>query len=314
MSATNGAGANLDILRLGVVVHPTRDVDKPMGKIRHWAETRDVEIGQIAFGDTGRKVADEVDPDDQDLIVAIGGDGTTLHAIRSGAHRERPVLGVACGSLGALAIVPADHIGEALNRFAKGDWVRKGIPALSIKIDGVDHAQAFNDLVLVRHGEGQLRVSAQVDGTLFARFAGDGCIASTPIGSSAYTIAAGGPLLPVGLHAFALTPLPAHGGFRPPLVVHGDSELALEVISGFGGSRIEVDGQARALKARTISIRFQQHAATVVSFPDQHPFLTQLRNRGVISDSPRIIAEDERDAAAEREHVLEIEGERSAKS
>lgn len=309
MSATNGAARNLDIRRLGVVVHPTRNVDEPMGEIRGWAQTRDVEIGQIAFGSAGRKVAEEVDPDEQDLIVAIGGDGTTLHAIRSGAHKERPVLGVACGSLGALAIVPARHIGEALNRFAEGDWVRKQIPALSIKIDGVDEAQAFNDIVLVRHGEGQLRVSAQIDGTLFARFAGDGCIASTPIGSSAYTIAAGGPLLPVGLQAFALTPLPAHGGFRPPLVVHGESELELEVISGFGGSRLEVDGQARELNARTISIRFEQHAATVVSFPDQHPFLTQLRNRGIISDSPRIIAEDEREAEAEREHTLEVERE-----
>ena len=96
------------------------------------------------------------------------------------------------------------------------------------------------------------------------------------------------------------------------------------MIAGFGGSRIEVDGQARELKARTISIRFQQHAATVVTFRDQHPFLTQLRNRGIISDSPRIMAEDEREAEAEREHTLEAqaqrahrleaEGERAAKS
>ncbi len=295
MSLTNGGGPHGEIRRLGVVVHPTRDVDEPMTEIQDWARSRDVEVGQIAFGSGGRKVAEAVDPDDQDLILAIGGDGTTLHAIRSGAHRERPVLGVACGSLGALTSVPAHDVGEALDRFANGDWVEKRLPALSIQVDGVDEATAFNDFVLVRQGEGQLRVSATVDDTLFARFAGDGCIASTPVGSSAYTIAAGGPLLPLGLQAFALTPLPAHGGFRPPLVVHGESELKLEVFSGFGGSRIEIDGQARELKARTISIRFEEHAATVVTFPGQHPFLTQLRNRGIISDSPRIIADDERE-------------------
>jgi NAD+ kinase len=138
-----------------------------------------------------------------------------------------------------------------------------------------------------------------VDGTLFARFAGDGCIVSTPIGSSAYTIAAGGPLLPVGLPAYVLTTLPAHGGFRPPLILHAESELELEVIAGFGGFRLEIDGQTRRLKARTISVRLQPDAATVVSFPDQRPFLTQLRQRGIISDSPRIIAEDERQRAAE---------------
>ncbi len=299
MTSSNGSGPGGDLRRLGVVVHPTRDVDEPLGEVHEWARNRDVAIGQIAFGTDGRKVAETVDPDDQDLILAIGGDGTTLHAIRTGAPKERPVLGVACGSLGALTTVPAHRVGAALDRFASGDWVEKKLPALSVKIDGVEAATSFNDFVLVRQGEGQLRISAKIDGTLFARFAGDGCIASTPIGSSAYTIAAGGPLLPVGLSAFALTPLPAHGGFRPPLVVDGSSELELEVLSGFGGSRIEVDGQTHELKARTISIRLQPDAATVVGFPDQHPFLTQLRQRGIISDSPRIIADDERDHATE---------------
>lgn len=294
LSATNGAGPESGLRRLGVVVHPTRDVAAPLAEIHDWARDRDVEVGQIAFGRGNRRVAEEVDPADQDLILAIGGDGTTLHAIRSGAERARPVLGIACGSLGALTSVPAQHVGEALDRFASGDWVEKRLPALSIEIDGAEGARAFNDLVLVRQSEGQLRVTAKVDGTLFARFAGDGCIASTPVGSSAYTIAAGGPLLPLGLHAFALTPLPAHGGFRPPLVVHGESELELEITSGFGGSRIEIDGQARELKAANLSVRFEEHAATVVSFRDQHPFLTQLRDRGIISDSPRILADDER--------------------
>jgi NAD+ kinase len=300
MALTNGTGPTLgNLKRVGVVVHPTRNVEKPIGEVLDWARAKDVEVGQIAFGDSGRTVANQVDPDDQDLIVAIGGDGTTLHAIRSGSRRERPVLGVACGSLGALTTVQAHHIGRALDRVARGDWVEKRLPALRIHIDGDPADQAFNDLVLVRRGEGQLRVSAKVDGTLFARFAGDGCIASTPIGSSAYTIAAGGPLLPVGLRAFALTPLPAHGGFRPPLVVHGESELELEVTAGFGGSRLEIDGQIRDLTARTLTIHFEENAATVVGFPDQHAFLTQLRDRGIISDSPRIIADDERERAAE---------------
>jgi NAD+ kinase len=299
MSLTNGAGPTIgDLRRVGVVVHPTRDVDEPIGEVFDWARAREVVVGQIAFGNSGRSVAERVDPDEQDLIIAIGGDGTTLHAIRSGARKERPVLGVACGSLGALTTVPAHHVGHALDRFAKGDWVVKKLPALAIRVDGDAVEQAFNDLVLVRQGEGQLRVSASVDGTLFARFAGDGCIASTPVGSSAYTIAAGGPLLPVGLQAFALTPLPTHGGFRPPLVIHGESELVLEVVSGFGGARLEIDGQVRQLNAKRLSIRFSENAATVVSFTDQHPFLTQLRDRGIISDSPRIIADDERDGAA----------------
>jgi NAD+ kinase len=144
-----------------------------------------------------------------------------------------------------------------------------------------------------------VRISARIDNVLFARFAGDGCIVSTPVGSSAYTLAAGGALLPFGLDAFILTALPAHGGFRPPLVIQEDSELELEVDPGYGGARLEVDGQLRDLPAHLLKIHLRSKAATVVGFDDQPPFLSQLRGRGVITDSPRILAEDARRARAE---------------
>jgi NAD+ kinase len=206
------------------------------------------------------------------------------------------VLGVACGSLGVLTVVPAHDVGRALGRFSTGDWIERHLPALVLKPDGVDHVLAFNDIVAVREGEGQVRISARVDNVLFARFAGDGCIVSTPVGSSAYTMAAGGALLPFGLDAFILTALPAHGGFRPPLVIQEDSELELEVDPGYGGARLEVDGQLRDLPAHLLKIRLRSKAATAVGFDDQPPFLSQLRGRGVITDSPRILAEDARRA------------------
>jgi NAD+ kinase len=280
--------------RVGLVVHPTRDVGEALREIEAWAKEMEVEVGQVPFANEERQVAEEIPPHQCDVLLAIGGDGTTLSAIRSSAAAGVPVLGVACGSLGVLTVVAAREVGRALGRFATGDWIARHLPALVLKPDGADHVLAFNDIVAVREGEGQARISARVDNVLFARFAGDGCIVSTPVGSSAYTIAAGGPLLPPSLDAFCLTPLPAHGGFRPPLVIQSDAELELEVDPGYGGARLEVDGQRHDLPAHLLQIHLRPSAATVVGFDDQVPFLSQLRERGVITDSPRILAEDSR--------------------
>ena len=86
----------------------------------------------------------------------------------------------------------------------------------------------------MRAGIGQLRVTSRVNGVLFTRLAGDGCIVSTPIGSSAYALAAGGPLLAPETDAYVLTPLPTHGGSRLPLVIGAGSRLELELSAGLG--------------------------------------------------------------------------------
>jgi NAD+ kinase len=217
-----------------------------------------------------------------------------LAAMHEAAAAGRPVLGVACGSLGALTSVGAPGIGTALDRWASGDWTPRALPALRASCDGMS-IHAFNDIAIARHGQGQVRATARVDGILFNRFAGDGCVVSTPVGSSGYTIAAGGPLLTPEVEAFVLTPLNAHGGFRASLVVSAGSLLELDVTPGYGGARIEVDGQVREIPLTTVTVGFEPSAVTVVTFDDQEHLLTGLRRRRILTDSPRLMAEDDRD-------------------
>lgn len=279
---------------VGVVIHPAREIDVALGEVRTWAREQGVGLGQIAYGSEGRRVADAVEVERCELVVALGGDGTSLAAIRAAGPHGIPVLGVACGSLGALTGVAAEDTADALRRVSEGDWLPRELPALDVRAEDGTEAIAYNDLVVLRKGEGQVRVAAVVDGELFARFAGDGCIVSTPVGSSAYTMAAGGPLLPPGLQAYAVTALPAHGGSRPPLVVDGGSELTLASSAGFGGARLEIDGQGSELKPDRLTVRMRERAATVVRFADSEPLFSGLRRRGIISDSPRILIEDEK--------------------
>ncbi len=277
--------------RIGVVVHPSRNVEHPLRLLREWTERHGVDIVQAPAAYSQRRVTEEGDPARADLIVSIGGDGTTLAALRTGATVDRPVIGIACGSLGALATVSAPDTTRALDRFSRGEWCPRRFPSLSIACGEGEPLWALNDLAVVRSGGGQVRVTATVDGTLFARFAGDGAVVSTPIGSSGYTISAGGPLLTSELDAFVLTPLPMHGGFCPPAVLGPSSELHLEIKAGYAGARLEIDGQLAEERVRSMTIGLRHNAATMVSFDGDEPLLTGLRRRRIILDSPRMMAE-----------------------
>jgi NAD+ kinase len=287
-------GTMRDMRRIGLVVHPSRNVDAALQVLRAWAAEHDAETVQVQVPGQHQRVAEPGDAADCDLVVAVGGDGTMLAAIHLAAAADRPVLGVACGSLGVLTSVTAEQLTAALDRVARGEWTATSLPALQVDREGGGPLLAFNDLAIVRHGQGQVRAIVKADGVLFTRFAGDGCIVSTPVGSSGYTLAAGGPLLAPGLAAFVMTPLNVHGGSRAPLVLGAQSELELSTRVGYGGARVEVDGQVGDVPMGWLRVRFKPSAATVVTFADQEPLLTGLRRRQILVDSPRIIAEDGR--------------------
>lgn len=279
--------------RVGVIIHPSRNISRPLRKLRGWAGSRGADVVQIPIRPQDPPVADEGDPTDCDLIVSIGGDGTMLAAIRAAVAADRPVLGVSSGSLGVLTSVAPAELPDALDRFRAGAWVPRRLPALDVTCDARSGLFALNDLAVVRDGMGQIRVTTRVDDILFSRLAGDGVIVSTPVGSSAYTLAAGGPLLTPDTEAYLLTPLPTHGGSRHPLVVGAGARLELEVDGGIGGARLEIDGQIATTRPASVTVTFRPAVATLVSFADQEPLFASLRRRRVIVDSPRIVADDE---------------------
>src|SRR5215210_2916446 len=203
--------------RLGLVLHPRRALSTALDAIERWSAEHGVEVVEVAAAGKDRRVAEPGGPADCDMLVALGGDGTTLAALHTGAPAGKPVLGVACGSLGALTAVTADDLVDALDRVGAGDWTPRRLPALAVD-GGGETLNGINDVVLVRQGAGQVAAEVRVDGELFIRFAGDGLVVATPLGSSAYTLAAGGPLVAPHGSGLVLTPLSPHGGCCPPLV------------------------------------------------------------------------------------------------
>ena len=285
--------------RIGLVVHPRRKLDRALATVRDWAEHQGAELIQLDAPGQEQVVAPRGEVGACDLVMALGGDGTTLAALRAAAPLGRPVMGVACGSLGALTTVTAGDLDDALDRVSRGDYEQRTLPALVAEQDGRELC-ALNDLVLVRDGAGQVMFEVQVDGERFIRLAGDGLVVATPLGSTAYTLAAGGPMLTGGATGLVTTPLSPHGGVCPPLVSGADRRVTVLLDSGNGGARVELDGQVRAeLGAREqvrFDVRLEPEFATLVSLGEEESPIAGLRRRRILTDSPRVLARDDREA------------------
>jgi|SRR4051794_2791051 NAD+ kinase len=289
--------------RIGLVVHPRRELDRALATVREWAERRGTELVQADLPGQEQEVAPRGEVGACDLVIALGGDGTTLAALRAAAPVGRPVMGVACGSLGALTTVTADDLEDALDHVARGDYEQRRLPALVAEQDG-EELTALNDLVLVRAAAGQVTFEIQVDGERFIRLAGDGLLAATPLGSSAYTLAAGGPMLAGGNHGLVLTPLAPHGGVCPPLVTGPETRVTVLLNTGNGGARVELDGQVQAVLGQreeiTFELRLDPEFATLVSLGEEESTIAGLRRRRILMDSPRVLAREDREAQSER--------------
>jgi NAD+ kinase len=254
-----------------------------LATIGEWTSARGVEVAEAP-----------ADPDGCDLLVAIGGDGTTLAALHKGAAAGRPVLGIACGSVGALTSVVAEETVAALDAVADGRWTPLTVPGLELTWQDGATDIAINDFVAIRKGASQIQVAVSVDDVVYVKLAGDGVVVATAIGSSAYTMAAGGPVLAPGAEGMAVTPLAPHGGSVPPLVAGPDSELTIAVEPGWGGVRYEIDGQAVEAGSDELSLRLCPGYATLVGLDDAEARLTGLRRRGLVLDSPRVLISEAR--------------------
>lgn len=285
--------------RVGILVHPSRPVLDAVEVVASWAAEHDLELVQIPTAEQP-PVAPPGEVSACDLIVAVGGDGTALKALHVSARTGTPVLGVEYGSLGVLPSVSTDELRVGLDRFAAGDWRPRDLPALVIRAGDARVAAAVNDAVVARGRGTQLLLDVRVDGELYGRLAGDGVILATPMGSSAYSMAAGGSLLPEGTDAFLCTPVAVHGGCVPPLVVAGGGEVTLDIHPRHSGFYLDVDGFPVDTVARQLEVTREQSYATLVAFDHFHTGFPRLRARGLIIDSPRV-------TRGERHATTEIE-------
>ena len=199
-----------------------------------------------------------------DLVLALGGDGTVLGAMRMAAPRGVPVLGANLGRLGYLTEVDGGHLGEALDALARGAFAieeRSTLRAEWEEHPGRRQQVAYNDVVLSREpGRGQAALGLSVDGQLLVRYASDGVIAATPGGSTGYSFAAGGPIVSPQTRAMIVTPDSPHGLFNRAVVLGHEESLGVEVLARSAPVVLEVDGRLMGRLGRGGEVAVTPHA------------------------------------------------------
>ena len=250
MNATTPERETAPPRRVSLVLHPRRDVQVAIEQVTAWAQRTGTELAAVEDGRLPAAVrrcrAEEL-ADGCDIVLALGGDGTMLGGLRLAAPLGVPVLGANLGRLGYLTEVDGAHLPEGLEALSAGAYgVEERFMLCATWDDGGvrrDHV-AFNDVVLSRvPGHGQALLALHVDGQLLVRYASDGVIAATPAGSTAYSYAAGGPIVSPQTRAMIVTPDAPHGLFNRAVVLGDDERLGVEVLPSSAPIAVEVDGQ-----------------------------------------------------------------------
>jgi len=182
-----------------------------------------------------------------DLLLVFGGDGTMLHAAREIAGSKTPILGVNIGSLGFLTAIPSDKLAEALKLVWAGEYTYES--RALIEASGVFHgkklmASALNDIVVTRGAISRLiALDVSVNGELVTRYRCDGLIVSSPTGSTAYSLAAGGAIVLPTADVIMLTPICPHALSNRSVIMPLSATIRIKAINTFPAAFLNADGQ-----------------------------------------------------------------------
>jgi NAD+ kinase len=219
-----------------------------------------------------------------DLLLVFGGDGTMLRAARDIAGSATPLLGINIGGLGFLTAVPSDELSRALNHVWNGEF--KYESRALIEVNGRCHGRpvcemALNDIVVGRGAVSRLiGLDVSVDGELVTHYRCDGLIISSPTGSTAYSLSAGGAVVFPTADVFALTPICPHALSNRSLIFPLASIIRIKATNPVPATILSVDGQVVAeLDANDeVTVRRSRRAVRLMHLADGS-FLETLRRK-----------------------------------
>lgn len=274
----------MDVRAIGICVKPEQpQLEDPVRDLATWLEKRDIEVlldpqaarwntaPVLPHGDLAAKV---------DLMIALGGDGTLLAVARAIGDRPVPILGVNLGTLGYLAETASDDLYVALEQVLEGGYGVETRMRLDVSAarDGeqIGSYLALNDAVISRNALSRMiDLETFADGVQVTTYHGDGLIAATPTGSTAYSLSAGGPLLSPELEAIVLTPISPHTLTQRPLVLPETCQVETFVRETRGGEvRLTVDGQVGCdlLGGDRVRVRRSPHSLRLLVPPGRNRF------------------------------------------
>ncbi len=180
------------------------------------------------FGVAGRKDYLSFGPEEADLLVAVGGDGSVLRAAQTAVRVQKPLLGINIGRLGYLCALPLSALTDSTPDLLNGLTLSRR-SLLRFSLNGQEH-YALNDITVVKSRFGETIELSVHSGATHAHWIGDGIILSTPTGSTAYNHSAGGPVIAPDVPAFCATPICPHSRDTSPMVVSDRNIIRIDLI------------------------------------------------------------------------------------
>lgn len=180
-----------------------------------------------------------------DFIIALGGDGTLLHAANLARERSIPILGINLGSLGFLTEITQTELYDSLTKILEGKFEVENRIMLEAKInDDPLESKALNDVIVTMGALARpIHLDVSINSQYLGSYLADGLIVATPTGSTAYSLSAGGPILNPLLKVLVLTPICPHTLAVRPMVITEDEEVSISIRSDHEGVMLTIDGQ-----------------------------------------------------------------------
>ena len=267
------------------------DVSSALDAVRKHLENRDISVyigDTTADNITGTRIEDSGLPVGEtiDLAVVVGGDGTMLHVARSLASYALPMIGINLGRLGFLTDLSADRMHEGMDELLRGEFTVEERIMLQVQIsngrDNLNESIALNDVTLSKGNTGRMiEFETHVNSEPVGRTRGDGVIISTPTGSTAYALSAGGPILHPLLPAIVFAPICPHTLGHRPMVLDDSSIIELEILDLAGADgNVFIDGLKQLAISGNEIIRISR-AETVTRMVriNSHNHFTALRSK-----------------------------------
>ena len=278
------------IRRVGVVSKPGQgDIPALLAFLQDWCRHRKLELAldeaTAGYVEGSAGLPREELPEGCDLIVVLGGDGTLLSAARAVGRRQIPLLAVNLGGLGFMMTTGPDELPSALARVERSDYKLDSRMVLEARLkrgDSVlDRFFALNDIVVANGAMARLlHLEAYADGEYVCGYTADGLILSTPTGSTAYSLAAGGPVMAPAVAALTLTPICAHTLSNRSVVLPESATVEIRASSENEDHYLSIDGQVgRNLQASDrIEARRASHTVDIVQTKNV-PYFDVLRSK-----------------------------------
>jgi NAD+ kinase len=210
-----------------------------------------------------------------DVLLVLGGDGTMLNAARLAGERGIPILGVNMGGLGFLTEVRLENLYPSLERVFANEFVLDERLMLKTHVhrhgETVAQGVVLNDVVISKGTLARMiELSISIQGRFVTNLRGDGLIVSTPTGSTAYSLSAGGPIINPAVHSLILTPICPHTLTHRPLIVQGNVEIEVTLTSKDDGAMATLDGQVGVslTQGDTVALRISEHKTRLIRFPE----------------------------------------------